>query len=36
MSVYTQITQCKHFKGGVDVIIVKLNTTKILSNVHKI
>ena len=25
---YTQITQCKHSKGGVDLIMSKLNTPK--------
>ena len=25
---YTQITQCKHSKGGVDVIMSKFNTQK--------
>ena len=32
----TQLTLCKHSKGGVDVIRSKFNTPNILSNVHKI
>ena len=38
---YTHITQCNHYKGGVDVMMSKFNTPKninnnILSNVYKI
>ena len=34
---YTQITQCKHSKGGVDIIMPKFKTPKyIISNVHEI
>ena len=33
---YTHITQCKHSKGGVEVIMSKFNTSKKLSNVHTI
>ena len=34
---YTQITQCKHAKGGVDVTMSKSSTLpKMLSNVPKI
>ena len=32
---YTHITQCKHTKGGADVIMSKFNTPKILSNMHE-
>ena len=28
VTIYTQISQCKHFKGGIDIIISKLNTLK--------